>query len=154
MSFDVAQDERGFSRAMPGMTTHPVFEMRFEAAPADIDELGHVNNVVWVRWLQEAATTHWYTDANPAHVAAYVWVVMRHEIDYRRGLGPGETITARTWVEGTPVGARFDRIVEFTGEGVTKPYVRARTTWAMLDRATGRPVRIPAAVAAPFVGEG
>jgi len=135
------------------MTTHPVFEMTFEATPADIDELGHVNNAVWVRWVQEAATTHWYAGANPAHVAAYVWVVMRHEIDYRRGLGLGGRVTARTWVEGMPVGARFDRVVEFVGESVAKPHVRARTTWAILDRATGRPVRIPAAVAAPFLGE-
>ncbi|WP_298688029.1 thioesterase family protein [uncultured Sphingomonas sp.] len=133
------------------MISRPVFETSFEATPGDIDELGHVNNAVWVRWIQEAAVAHWYAGAHPAHVATYVWVVMRHEIDYRRGLGPGGRVTARTWVEGSPVGARFDRIVEFVGDDAAKPYVRARTTWAILDRATGRPVRIPSEVAAPFL---
>ena len=48
-------------------------------------------------------------------------------------------------------GARFDRHVEFTGAD-GKPRVRARTTWAILDKATGRPLRVPAEVAAPFLG--
>ena len=126
------------------------FEMAFVATPDAIDEMGHVNNAVWVRWIQEIATAHWLSAAAPAHVDAYVWVVTRHEIDYLRGLGPGGRVTARTWIEAPPTGARFDRLVEFIGEG-GKPNVRARTTWAMLDRATGRPLRVPAEVVAPFL---
>jgi acyl-CoA thioester hydrolase len=129
----------------------PVFTMPFEAGAAEIDELGHVNNAAWVRWIQDVATAHWHAGADPAHVEAYVWVVVRHEIDYLRGLGPGGRVTARTWVGEAPTGARFDRIVEFVGEG-GKVHVRARSTWAILDRSTGRPLRIPAAVAAPFLG--
>jgi acyl-CoA thioester hydrolase len=125
--------------------------MGFEATDAEIDELGHVNNAAWVRWIQEVATAHWHAVADPAHVAAYIWVVVRHEIDYLRGLGPGGRVTARTWVGEAPSGARFDRFVEFADDG-GKPHVRARTTWAMLDRNTGRPIRIPTAVSAPFLG--
>ena len=128
----------------------PVFEMGFEATDAEIDELGHVNNAAWVRWIQDVATAHWYATADPAYADAYVWVVVRHEIDYLRGLGPGGRVTARTWVGEAPSGARFDRHVEFVGEG-GRVHVRARTTWAMLDRATGRPLRIPAEVVAPFL---
>jgi acyl-CoA thioester hydrolase len=130
--------------------SRPVFEMSFEATAAEIDELGHVNNAAWVRWIQDVATAHWNATADAAHIAAYVWVVVRHEIDYLRGLGPGSIVTARTWVGDAPTGARFDRFVEFVGEG-GKPHVRARTTWAMLDKATGRPLRIPAEVAARFL---
>ena len=123
---------------------------RFTATAAEIDELGHVNNAAWVRWIQEMATAHWRAVAPPAHVDAYVWVVTRHEIDYLRALGPGESVTGRTWVGEAPKGARFDRHVEFTGDD-GKLRVRARTTWAILDKATGRPLRVPAEVAAPFL---
>lgn len=120
------------------------------AQPADIDELGHVNNAVWVRWIQDVATAHWHAIADPAHVDAYVWMIVRHEIDYLRGLKEGEAVTARTWVADAPKGARFDRLMEFTGPD-GKVHVRARTTWAILDRATGRPLRVPAEVIAPFL---
>ena len=126
------------------------FTTTITAAPGDIDELGHVNNAVWVRWIQDMATTHWRAVADPAHVDAYVWVVVRHEIDYLGNVTAGETVTAATWVGDAPRGARFDRHVEFTGpDGRVK--VRARTTWAIIDRATGRILRVPAAVAAPFL---
>jgi acyl-CoA thioester hydrolase len=126
------------------------YELRITAQDADIDELGHVNNAAWVRWIQDVATAHWRAVSDPAHVEAYVWVVTRHEIDYLRAVLPGEAVTARTWVGEAPKGARFDRHVEFLGED-GKPRVRARTTWAILDKATGRPLRVPAEVAAPFL---
>ena len=112
------------------------FEKRITAQPEDIDELGHVNNAAWVRWIQDMATAHWRAVAPPEHVDAYIWVVTRHEIDYLRAVGPGETVTGRTWVGEAPKGARFDRHVEFVGDD-GKPRVRARTTWAILDKATG-----------------
>jgi acyl-CoA thioester hydrolase len=126
------------------------FEMRITAQAGDIDQLGHVNNAAWVRWIQDVATTHWEATADPAHVDAYVWVVIRHEIDYLRALGPGETVTARTWVPEPPKGARFDRHIEFTGTD-GKVRVRSKTTWAIIDKATGRPLRVPPEVAAPFL---
>lgn len=132
------------------MTRSP-YEKSIIAGTADVDELGHVNNAVWVRWIQDMATEHWRAAADPKHVDSYVWVVVRHEIDYLRAVLPGETVTGRTWVGDAPRGARFDRHVEFTGAD-GKPRVRARTTWAILDRATGRPLRVPDEVAAPFLG--
>ena len=126
------------------------FTRQFTALPDDIDELGHVNNAVWVRWLQEIAVSHWEAVAPPDQVAAYVWVVTRHEIDYRGNVGPGETVTAETWVADAPKGARFDRHVRFVGQdGRIK--VDAVTTWAMLDRATGRLVRVRPEIARPFL---
>jgi acyl-CoA thioester hydrolase len=126
------------------------FELRITARDSDIDELGHVNNAAWVRWIQDMATAHWQAVAPEAHRDAYVWVVIRHEIDYLRSAGPGETVIGRTWVGEAPRGARFDRHVEFVGED-GKPRVRARTTWAIIDKATGRPLRVPPEVAEPFL---
>lgn len=128
------------------------FSVTFTAQPEDIDELGHVNNAVWVQWIQQVATAHWITVADPTHVDAYIWVVTRHEIDYLRALGPGGTVIARTWIPDPPKGARFDRMVEFIGvDG--KAHVRSRTTWAIIDKSIGRPIRVPAEVAAPFLGQ-
>ena len=126
------------------------FTLPFLAQVEDIDELGHVNNAVWVRWVQEIATAHWRAVADPAHVEAYVWVVIRHEIDYRGNVGEGAVVTARTWIPDPPKGARFDRCVDFhDAEG--KLLVAVRSTWAMLDKASGRLMRIRPEVAAPFL---
>ena len=130
--------------------TRPVFTHEI-VAPADaIDELGHVNNAVWVRWIQEVALAHWYSVADPAHQDDYIWVVVRHEIDYLRPAFEGEVLIGRTWVGEAPKGARFDRHMEFVGED-GKVRVRATTQWAIIDKASGRPIRVPAEVVAPFM---
>jgi acyl-CoA thioester hydrolase len=128
----------------------PVFEHRITARPEHIDELGHVNNAVWVQWIQEVALAHWYNVADPAHQDDYIWVVVRHEIDYLRAVNEGETVTGRTWVGEAPKGARFDRHMEFIGED-GKVRVRAVTQWAIIDKSAGRPIRVPPEVIAPFL---
>jgi acyl-CoA thioester hydrolase len=128
----------------------PVFEMTLTAERGHIDELGHVNNAVWVQWIQQVAIAHWESVADPAHKDAYYWVVVRHEIDYLRAAVEGDEITARTWVGEAPQGARFDRLMEFTGAD-GKVCVRAKTQWAIIDKALGRPIRVPPEVVAPFL---
>jgi len=122
------------------------------AGPEDIDELGHVNNAVWVKWIQDVAVAHWYAVAAPEHSDAYMWVVTRHEIDYRGNVTVGETVVAETWVPEAPRGARFDRHMKFTGAD-GKVRVQAKTTWAIIERASGRLIRVPAEVAAPFLAD-
>jgi acyl-CoA thioester hydrolase len=121
----------------------------FTASPADIDELGHVNNAVWVRWIQEIATSHWAAIAPPDAQAAYIWVVVRHEIDYRTNVGAGAVVTGATWIDSPPRGARFDRRVAFT-DASGRRLVEANTTWALIDRVSGRIARVPADLAALF----
>ena len=128
------------------------FTQPFTAVPSDIDELGHVNNAVWVRWIQDMATSHWQAVASPEHIAAYLWVVTRHEIDYRGNIAAGECVTGRTWIESEPKGAQFDRRVDFV-DAVGKVIVRANTTWALLDKASGRLMRVRPEIAAPFIGD-
>jgi len=127
-----------------------VFEMALTAGPEHIDELGHVNNAIWVQWIQQVAVAHWDSVADPAHKDAYYWVVVRHEIDYLRAAHEGDRLVGRTWVGEAPQGARFDRHMEFVDdEG--KLRVRARSWWAIIDKASGRPIRVPAEVIAPFL---
>lgn len=134
---------------MPAPADRRAFSMAVTAQPADIDELGHVNNAVYLKWIQDVATAHWSAVAAPTHAQAYVWVVTRHEIDYLRQTLAGETLTLTTWV-GEPKGARFDRHVEIAGpDGAIR--VKAVTTWAIIDRATGRLARVRPEIAAPFI---
>jgi len=126
------------------------YTCQITATPDDIDILGHVNNAVWVQWMERVSVEHWNRDADPAHVDAYIWVVTRHEIDYRGNVTAGENVTARTWIPEAPRGARFDRMMEFTGaDGKMK--VAAKSTWAIIDKATGRILRVPPEGAANFV---
>ncbi len=134
---------------MPPPADRTPFSLSITAAAADIDELGHVNNAVYVRWIQDVATAHWQAVARPVDNAAYIWVVTRHEIDYRHPTLVGDVLTLTTWV-GTPKGARFDRHVEITGAGGVLR-VGALTVWALIDRASGRVIRVPAEVAEPFL---
>lgn len=125
------------------------FTLAITPSAADIDELGHVNNAAWVRWMQDVATAHWNAVARAEDIAAYVWVVVRHEIDYLGNVGPGEAVKARTWISDPPKGARFDRNIEFAN-AAGKPVVRAKTTWALIDKASGRLARVRDELAAPF----
>ncbi len=112
------------------------FTRTYVAAPEHIDELGHVNNTVWVQWIQDMATAHWDAVARPEDRAAFFWVVVRHEIDYRGNVSEGAEVHAETWIEGPAQGAKSLRRVEFT-DASGKRLVSAATSWAMLDRGTG-----------------
>jgi len=125
------------------------FAMRFRATVDDVDELGHVNNAVWVRWIQDVAVAHWNAAAPPDVRDAVFWVVTRHEIDYRANIGAGEAAEAETWVADAPRGARFDRHVRFTNQD-GRMLVEALTSWALIDRATGKLRRVREDVTAPF----
>lgn len=130
------------------MTQEP-FYLTFTATAEDIDVLGHVNNVVWVRWMEAIATAHWQAVSPPGHKARYLWVVTRHEVDYRGNIALGESVTAETFVGEGPRGAQMTRTIRFRN-AAGKVIVDARTTWALIDRATGRLTRVPEEVAAPY----
>jgi len=128
---------------------HAPFELTLAVLAEDIDQLGHVNNVVYLRWVQEAAIAHWTAAASQEAQAALFWVVTRHEIDYRRPALPGDGILARTWV-GAAVPRRFERHTEILREADGVLLARARTLWCPMDRRTGRPATVSAEVRAAF----
>ena len=128
------------------------YRQTFTAEAQHIDVMGHVNNAVWVEWVQHMATAHWDAVAAPEHQRAFVWLVIRHEIDYRGNISEGESVTGETWIEGEPRGAKSIRRVDFR-DGAGKVIVSASTTWAMLDRETGRLARVRPDVLAPFRGD-
>ena len=130
-----------------------VHSLTFTAGPAHIDVLGHVNNAVWLQWMEALATSHWEALAPAEWREAYVWVVTRHEIDYRGNIALGERATGETFVPDPPRGVRFDRRVDFrTDDG--KVIVSARTQWVLIDKASGRIQRVPTEMAAQFAEAG
>lgn len=126
------------------MTTDPSterFERTIAVVPDDIDQLDHVNNIVYLRWVQEAAVSHWENAATEQEKESVIWVVVRHEIDYRSPARLGDTIIARTWV-GTTVKNYFERHTEIIRTTDAKVLARARTLWCPLDRRSGKPTRV------------
>lgn len=130
------------TRAVDPPDGRQVFTRTYAPTPADIDENGHVNNVVYLRWAQEMAIAHWDSRAPDEARGAWAWVVLRHEVDYRRQLLLGETATARTWVAETADGPRFDRFVRIDGPDGAM-CAQARTVWCLVDVERRRPRRVP-----------
>ena len=135
---------------MPPPADRTPFEIAFAAAKDDIDELGHVNNIVYLRWAQDMATAHWRARASAETAARFVWVVIRHEADYRAPIELGDDVEARTWVDDAPRGAVWARFVEIAAVGSAKPAAQIKSYWCMLDAQTRRPKRVPADVASRF----
>jgi acyl-CoA thioester hydrolase len=125
------------------------FELPIAVLPADIDELGHVNNVVYLRWVQDAAVAHWVAAATAAQQAELAWVAVRHEIDYKHPAMPGDRLIARTWV-GTSDRANFERHTEILRDTDRRLLARARTLWCPISRATGKPTKVGDDVRARF----
>lgn len=122
-------------------------------APADFDELGHVNNAVYLKWAQEIATAHWFLIASPALRDAWLWVVLRHEIDYRDPVLPGDAVEARTWL-GAADGPRFDRFVDLRKAGAARPAAFVKSTWVLIDAGSRRPKRVGADILSAFGVDG
>jgi acyl-CoA thioester hydrolase len=119
-----------------------VFTLDFTPEPSDIDENGHVNNVVYLRWAQDMGTAHWRSRAPADAQRTWAWIALRHEVDYRRPLMPGETARSRTWVADHADGPRFDRFIRIDGpDGAMCAQVV--TTWVLIEQATGKPRRVP-----------
>jgi acyl-CoA thioester hydrolase len=121
---------------------HPIskpFSIEIVAQPSDIDELNHVNNVVYVRWVQEVAAAHWQSMASAKLRNSLSWMLLRHEIDYLGQAFLGDRITGTTWV-GEAKGASFERFVNLSKDG--KIITKSRTVWCLLDAKTLKPKRI------------
>lgn len=120
--------------------TTPPFELNVTVEGGDLDDLNHVNNVVYLRWVQDIATAHWTSIAPREALDSIAWVARRHEIDYLSAAVLGDELVIRTWV-GVAEGLTFERLTEIRhvdGRVIAK----ARTLWVPIDGRTGRPRRV------------
>jgi acyl-CoA thioester hydrolase len=125
------------------------FEMNVPVLPGDIDEQNHVNNTIYLRWVQDVATAHWQAIASAEAQEAIGWVVLRHEIDYKTPATLGDEIVLRTWI-GNATRLTFERFTEIRRKSDRQLLSQARTLWCPINTRTGRPVRVPAEVRARF----
>ena len=116
-----------------------VFQTNYSVEASHIDELNHVNNVVYLQWIQDIANLHWTQLKKGVDTAAYACVVIRHEIDYAGQALLGDAIVAKTWV-GKTGGIRSIRHVEFYKEN--KLIVKAQTTFCLVNSKNFKPTRI------------
>ena len=123
------------------------FSHSFRVAKSDIDEQGHVNNVAYVRWIQDVAVAHWFSLTTDEIREKYTWMLTRHEIDYKKQAFENEEITATTWV-GEPTRITWERLTEI--KRGADLLVQARSVWCLIDRQTMKPARISKELAALF----
>jgi acyl-CoA thioester hydrolase len=127
---------------MPAPRTEPAFEIPIVVHPDDIDHMDHVNNVVYLRWVQDVALAHWHARATPEMIRDLGWIATHHEIDYFRESRLGDVLVARTWI-GQVDSRRFERLTEIVRPGDNTLLARGRSLWTMVSRVTNRIIRIP-----------
>lgn len=123
--------------------------MTVPVLPTDIDEQNHVNNTVYLHWVQDVATAHWRTLAGSEAQAVIGWVVLRHEIDYKMPATLNDEIVLRTWV-GKATRLTFERFTEIRRASDRQILSQARTLWCPIDMQNGRPMRVPAELRGQF----
>ena len=116
--------------------------------PADIDQMGHVNNATYLKWVQEAVVDYWRSVAPPEAVARHLWVALKHEITYLRPTFLQDVVVAEVIAEKVE-GARamFTTVVR-RGEEVLS---EIKSSWCCLDAATLRPARLARDVVGMFL---
>lgn len=115
------------------------YQYSFKVEKKDIDELNHVNNVVYLQWVNHISEKHWNLLADKEIRQKYLWVVLRHELDYLNQAFLGDEITMITWV-GESVGVKSVRNVHIYKDKTL--LLKARSTWCLLDQKSLRPTRI------------
>jgi acyl-CoA thioester hydrolase len=130
------------------MTENPEpekFQLEIEIQADDIDILGHVNNVVYLRYVQDAAISHWNAAATEEDKRNFFWVVTRHEIDYKRPAFQNDVVVAQTWI-GESMNGLFERHTELLRKADMKILAKARTLWCPIDPLTKRPTQVSKSV--------
>lgn len=123
------------------------FQFLFTVLPEHLDQLHHVNNVVYVQWLQEAASRHWSGNVTPDIDEKVLWVVKRHEIDYLAPAVLGDELIMKTWT-GSYTAVSWDRYYEITRVSDQRKIITAKSIWVLLDSKTLKPRRIDAEILA------
>ncbi|MBE0423853.1 MAG: acyl-CoA thioesterase [Lutibacter sp.] len=119
------------------------FSLTLNVTENDLDSLNHVNNVTYLQWVQNVAEKHWNEIGNADSENKYVWVVIRHEIDYFLPAILNDEITITTYI-GDSYGVKSERFVEIKKSD--KLLVKAKTIWCLLDKNTMKPVKVPAEI--------
>jgi acyl-CoA thioester hydrolase len=125
------------------MFRHPV-----AIQPSDIDHMGHVNNSVYLKWVQDAVVDYWSSVAPPDAVARHLWVALKHEISYLKPTFLQDNVVAEVIAEKVEGARAYFRTVLKRGEDVLS---EIQSTWCCLDAGTHRPARLARDVVSRFL---
>ena len=107
----------------------------------DLDDLNHVNNVIYIHWVQEIAKNHWKNLVSNEIIKNYFWVLLEHEIKYLNPAFLNDKSRLKTYIEKTD-GVKSSRIVEIYNKDTNKLLVTSKTIWCLINAKTGKPNRI------------
>ncbi len=127
-----------------------IFEYHFTVPKSAIDDMGHVNNVVYLQWVQDIAKKHWQSKTNKTIQNRYVWVVLNHFIEYHHPAFENEKITIQTWIDNYR-GVKSERHTKIINTTSQKVLVSAKTSWCLLYKETLRPARITDEISTLFL---
>ena len=119
-----------------------IFEKLITATKDDLDELNHVNNVRYVQWVNDIAKEHWLQEATPKMLENYIWVVLKHCIEYKNPAFLNEIIKLRTYVSFSE-GVTSTRVVEFYNNNNNKLLAKSEINFCLINAQNSRPIRIP-----------
>lgn len=125
-----------------------IYQHDIEILGSDIDFMGHVNNAVYLRWVQDAVISYWRKMAPADAVARHLWVALRHEITYRTPAFRGDDVLAKVVATGVKGSRAFFTTLFQRGDTVL---AEVKSSWCCLDQATRRPARIARDLAARFL---
>lgn len=125
------------------------FETEISVQESAIDNLNHVNNVVYLQWVQDVAEQHWNASTDAALREKLVWVVVNHFIEYKSPAFEKDVLTLKTWVDNYN-GVTSERHTEIFRKADNKLLAKAKTLWCLLDKTSGKPMRITEDLIAQF----
>ena len=118
-----------------------ILEQEITVSKNDLDDLNHVNNVVYINWIQEIAKNHWDVLVSDEIKDNYYWVLLEHNIKYLHSALLNEKIIIKTYIEETK-GVKSSRIVEIFNKGTNQLLVTSKTIWCLINAKTNKPSRI------------
>ena len=126
------------------------FESTIIVPKSAIDDMNHVNNVMYLQWVQDIAKKHWETKTNTQIRDTYVWVVLNHYISYHSPAFEKDELILQTWIDNYH-GAKSERHTKIILASSQKVIVTAKTMWCLLHKETLRPIRINQEISTLFL---
>ncbi len=116
-------------------------EKEITVSKNDLDDLNHVNNIIYIRWIQEIAKFHWESLVSNDIRKNYYWVLLEHQIKYLHPAFLGDKIKIKTYIEKTG-GIKSNRIVEIYNTDTNILIVKSKTIWCLINAKSNKPSRI------------
>lgn len=118
------------------------YEKLITVSENDLDDLNHVNNVRYVKWVNDVAEEHWKLKASQKILDTYFWVMLNHHIQYKGQAFLNEILVLKTYVTKSE-GVTSTRMVEIYNKNSGKLLTTSETNWCFMSKETSRPTRIP-----------